>query len=153
MSKYTIGLDIGVGSVGWAILDNEKNELIKYGVRKFTSTEGAKERREHRNVRRRYKRRENRVKDLRKVLVEINFPEENIIDPKLIEKRVLGQREKISKQDITNILHYFMLHRGYIPFGDEEVNFIDLDGTIYQGTRQYPSGKRFIDRLRAQQIP
>ena len=31
--------------------------------------------------------------------------------------------------------------------------FIDLDGTIYQGTRQYPSGKRFIDRLRAQQIP
>ena len=31
--------------------------------------------------------------------------------------------------------------------------FIDLDGTIYQGTRQYPSGKRFTDRLRAQQIP
>lgn len=31
--------------------------------------------------------------------------------------------------------------------------FIDLDGTIYQGTKQYPSGKRFIDRLRDHQIP
>jgi 4-nitrophenyl phosphatase len=27
--------------------------------------------------------------------------------------------------------------------------FIDLDGTIYQGTKQFPSGRRFIERLRA----
>lgn len=26
--------------------------------------------------------------------------------------------------------------------------FIDLDGTIYQGTTQFPSGKRFIERLK-----
>lgn len=31
--------------------------------------------------------------------------------------------------------------------------FIDLDGTIYQGKIKYPSGKRFIDRLRAKDIP
>lgn len=27
--------------------------------------------------------------------------------------------------------------------------FIDLDGTIYQGTKQFPAGKRFIERLQA----
>lgn len=27
--------------------------------------------------------------------------------------------------------------------------FIDLDGTIYQGTTQFPAGKRFIERLQA----
>lgn len=31
--------------------------------------------------------------------------------------------------------------------------FIDLDGTIYQGKIKYPSGKRFIDRLKNAQIP
>ena len=31
--------------------------------------------------------------------------------------------------------------------------FIDLDGTIYQGKKQYPSGKRFIERLRASHTP
>ncbi|ADG40706.1 MULTISPECIES: TIGR01457 family HAD-type hydrolase [Leuconostoc] len=31
--------------------------------------------------------------------------------------------------------------------------FIDLDGTIYQGKIKYPSGKRFIDRLKKAQIP
>lgn len=31
--------------------------------------------------------------------------------------------------------------------------FIDLDGTIYQGNKKMPSGKRFIDRLKAANIP
>jgi len=31
--------------------------------------------------------------------------------------------------------------------------FIDLDGTIYQGKTQYPSGKRFIQRLQDAKIP
>jgi 4-nitrophenyl phosphatase len=31
--------------------------------------------------------------------------------------------------------------------------FIDLDGTIYQGKTKYPSGRRFIERLRDAKIP
>ena len=31
--------------------------------------------------------------------------------------------------------------------------FIDLDGTIYQGSKKFASGKRFIDRLKAANIP
>ena len=46
----------------------------------------------------------------------------------LIETRCKGINEQISKQDITNILCYMATHRGYIPFGDEEVSFVDLDG-------------------------
>lgn len=36
--------------------------------------------------------------------------------------------KKLEKQDIVNILCYMIKHRGYIPFGDEEVTLVDLNG-------------------------
>lgn len=126
MSKYSIGLDLGINNVGWAIVDIETNQIEKCGVKKFNSSSGAKDRREQRNARRRLKRKDTRKKDLLNLFDGIDFPNINTIDSKLIETRVKGIREKIDKQDIVNILCYLVTHRGYIPFGDEEVNFVDL---------------------------
>ena len=126
MSKYSIGLDLGINNVGWAIVDIETNQIEKCGVKKFNSSSGAKDRREQRNARRRLKRKDTRKKDLLNLFDGIDFPNINTIDTKLIETRVKGIREKIDKQDIVNILCYLVTHRGYIPFGDEEVNFVDL---------------------------
>ena len=53
MSKYSIGLDLGINNVGWAIVDIETNQIEKCGVKKFNSSSGAKDRREQRNARRR----------------------------------------------------------------------------------------------------
>lgn len=64
--EYSIGLDIGVGSVGWACITPEF-ELLKYqgrlaiGSREFTAAKTAEERRVQRGTRRRYNRRIKRI--------------------------------------------------------------------------------------------
>ena len=119
-NSYTIGIDMGINNIGWSILDNEKEEIINYGVRLFNPSNDAKTRRECRNTRRGNRREDTRVNDLKKLLKRINFPEEIIIDVHLLEKRCKGINEALEKQDITNILIYMLCNRGYIPFGDND---------------------------------
>ena len=70
---YTLGLDIGIASVGWSLLENdpiteEPVKIIKMGVRTFSANEipktgesTAKNRRDKRGVRRRNRRRYRRA--------------------------------------------------------------------------------------------
>ena len=66
--KYNIGLDIGTTSVGWAVVDNETNKVIRkgnkklWGVNLFEQANTAEARRMQRNTRRRYDRRRKRIK-------------------------------------------------------------------------------------------
>ncbi len=41
MSKLVLGLDIGITSVGYGIIDVENNEFVDYGVRLFKEGTGA----------------------------------------------------------------------------------------------------------------
>lgn len=72
IKDYTIGLDIGTGSVGWAVINNETNNIVVkkkkalWGVRLFETAETAEQRRLFRNSRRRYNRRRYRIKLLQK---------------------------------------------------------------------------------------
>jgi CRISPR-associated endonuclease Csn1 len=118
---------MGINNVGWSIINEEKMQIEKSGVRLFKISSSAEERRNFRSSRRRKKRKYNRIKDILKLLGSIDFPSENTIDSNLLEKRVKGLKTKISKQDIANICCYYASHRGYIPFGDEERELINLD--------------------------
>lgn len=66
VESYQIGLDIGTGSVGWAVLD-DKGDLCRFkgkptwGSRVFPSAETAEDTRVHRGQRRRYDRRRQRL--------------------------------------------------------------------------------------------
>ncbi|ANU10858.1 CRISPR-associated protein, Csn1 family [Planococcus antarcticus DSM 14505] len=66
MKNYTIGLDIGVASVGWVCID-ENYKILNYnnrhafGVHEFESAESAAGRRLKRGMRRRYNRRKKRL--------------------------------------------------------------------------------------------
>ncbi len=68
--EFTLGLDIGTNSVGWAVID-ENNDLVKkyghylWGVRMFDKSLDAKDRRIKRCQRRRYQRRRERIELLR----------------------------------------------------------------------------------------
>lgn len=66
--KYTIGLDLGTTSVGWAVIDNDNNRIHDLGVRIFESAENPKDgkslaepRRLARSTRRRLGRRRGRL--------------------------------------------------------------------------------------------
>lgn len=73
--KYSIGLDIGTGSVGWAVID-DNYRLLKakgknlIGVRLFDSAQTAEERRGFRATRRRLSRRRWRIRLLNGVFAE-----------------------------------------------------------------------------------
>lgn len=82
--KYIIGLDIGIGSVGWAVVRNDDDckRLEDFGVRIFESGEiiesnknirKSQRRRKYRGMRRRIRRRNHRKERLKNYLENIEF--------------------------------------------------------------------------------
>ena len=133
MQRYAIGLEKKNKNIGWSIYDLDNNIIVNYGVRVFNESSDASDRRSFRAGRRLRKRKKNRIKDIKKILDQINFPTDNTLDTKMIYTRCNGLSNQISKQDITNILFYFCTNRGYIPFDENDdsktkLEFISLDG-------------------------
>lgn len=101
MKNYNIGLDIGTTSVGWAVVLDETNKVMKkgcralWGVRLFDTATTAENRRTSRGTRRRYVRRRERIKLLRD-----EFEKEiNKVDPDFFKKL---DESKYSIKDINN---------------------------------------------------
>ena len=74
--NYNVGLDIGTGSVGWAVTDQDSNLLKKgnknlWGMDIFPSANTAKKRRVYRGARRRYIRRKQRISFLQDLMDEM----------------------------------------------------------------------------------
>lgn len=101
--EYNIGLDIGTGSVGWSVTDQDGNLLHfrgkpTWGSRIFPSAEPASEARTHRGQRRRYARRRWRL-DLLESLFQSEVSE---VDPDFL--RGCGKRIYSRKTEIRNSL-------------------------------------------------
>lgn len=107
---YNIGLDIGTGSVGWCLTDNN-GHLLKinrkgdngktyrnsaWGVRLFESANTAVDCRIKRSTRRRYNRRRTRIIELRKIMSEMIMP----VDPNFyarLDEAFLWNEDKSDK--------------------------------------------------------
>ena len=70
--EYSLGLDIGITSVGWSVLDFDRERIADLGVRLFQAGENPKDgsslaapRREARSARRRLRRKRQRMEDIR----------------------------------------------------------------------------------------
>ncbi|WP_162921704.1 type II CRISPR RNA-guided endonuclease Cas9 [Listeria costaricensis] len=85
MSKLTLGLDIGIASVGWGIIDDETGNIVDAGVRLFeeATRNGNEDRRSYRGTRRLIRRRQHRLARTRELLDKAGFPCEEIgkVDP------------------------------------------------------------------------
>lgn len=117
--NYSIGLDIGTSSVGWAVIDSDNYEVLKdnvkryehnlitgedrikskkkalWGARLFEEAQPAVSRRNARNMRRRYDRRRKRIK----LLQDIFRDEINKVDDQFFEKL---QTSFFSPKDFNN---------------------------------------------------
>lgn len=162
--NYRIGLDIGIGSVGYAILEHGNNDeprrIIKLGVRTFEPAEKPKDgnslavdRRIARGARRLLRRRGYRIEKTKAFLLESLLKEESLIIGKndvnnyiekecgniseelkkdknyfanllvfkrlyetyddLIECRAQALDFRITNQQLSKILLYFVKHRGF----------------------------------------
>lgn len=109
-NNYYLGLDLGTNSVGWAVTDDHYN-IIKFhgkhmwGMRLFEEAETAKDRRLHRQARRRRQRLVERIN----LLEELFDKEISKVDQGfLLEKRKVIYTLKIKQQ--SQNMHYLMIN-------------------------------------------
>lgn len=129
-TPLTFGLDIGIASVGWAVLSD--NRIIALGVRTFDRAENEKgeplnlARREKRTARTRLERRALRLKRLRRILRETGLvassepdsfitPSRSRIDPPNDPWHLRAQAldRKLASDEWARVLYHLVKHRGF----------------------------------------
>lgn len=97
--NYSVGIDIGPSSVGWAVID-ENFKLLKkgnknlWGVRLFDTAETAKSRRMSRSSRRRYNRRRMRIRLLQEIMNDMIMEVDDTFFIRLKNTSFLNQEDK-----------------------------------------------------------
>ncbi|MDA8258786.1 MAG: type II CRISPR RNA-guided endonuclease Cas9 [Betaproteobacteria bacterium] len=123
--SYTLGLDIGIASVGWCALG--QNRIIDLGVRAFDKAETAKEgdslnlvRRSARLMRRRLRRRAWRLTKLARLLKRYGVIDDTrIFQPQhpfphsLWPLRVAGLDRLLSNEEWARVVYHLCKHRGF----------------------------------------
>lgn len=131
LTKYSLGLDIGTSSVGWAVLDLEKERIHDLGVRIFEKPENpkngdslAKPRRDARSARRRLKRRRQRLNHLKRFFIDQNILTkervEEVLDSKsqfnalnVYDLRRKALQEELSSEELLKVLYQIAKRRGF----------------------------------------
>lgn len=127
--KYTLGLDIGIASIGWALLDIENSKVVRLGVRAFEKAENPKDgsslasaRRAARGARKRIQRRSKRLREIRMLLVRYGLMPsvtaietlfEQSFDSTPYDLRAAGLDRRLSQVEWTRVLLHIAKHRGY----------------------------------------
>lgn len=126
--RYSLGLDIGITSVGWAVLDMEQKRIEDLGVRLFPGAENPKDgsslaapRREARSSRRRLRRKRQRLSDIRRLIISSGllseaaltnlFQTPNEYTP--WQLRAEGLDRKLSPFEWARVLIHIAKHRGF----------------------------------------
>lgn len=140
------GLDIGVASVGWAVV-NDNYEVEEAGSNIFTSADASQntERRLFRQTRRLHRRRRNRINDFKKFWQNagLQIPAVNMND--IIKLRIKGLKEQLTEEEIFYVLKNELLHRGISYLDDAADNMgttqNDYAKGISENQKELDSGK------------
>ncbi|WP_428739261.1 type II CRISPR RNA-guided endonuclease Cas9 [Sulfurimonas sp.] len=134
MSKLILGLDVGITSIGWALIlidkeNNLNNKIIDSGVRIFTIAEHPKDgkslalpRREARSARRTTKRKAQKVRAIKRLLQKYK-----IITLQELEHLFIGNKnqkdvwqlrrnalyQKLDNKELARVMIHIAKHRGY----------------------------------------
>lgn len=154
--NYILGLDIGIASVGWAVIEIDEQEmpkrLIDVGVRVFEKAETAKEgeslnkvRREARSQRRIIRRRAHRLLRARRllkregVLSSADFDEKGLVNdlPNMPwQLRVAALDRKLMPKEWAAVLLHIVKHRGYLSQRKNEEQSADKElGALLSGVK------------------
>ena len=160
--KYIIGLDIGIGSVGWAVIRNDdKNRIENFGVRIFESGESnngkdrsSQERRGFRSTRRLLRRKSHKKNRLKSHLQNIGLVTINNLNlyfeqghNDILTTRVRGIDERLMPCEIAACLINICNRRGYKDFYEVDMDLLsDVEKKEYESERQ---GATLINNLMA----
>lgn len=139
--KYSLGLDIGTASIGWAVLDLEKERIHDLGVRLFDSQIKNKERRQYASTRRMNKRRKQRLNHLKAVFIDNNLLSADEIrsalkDQKITESiyplRARAATQQISNRELFRVLYLIAKKRGFKSNRKSDPNDNESSGTKFK---------------------
>lgn len=144
-----IGLDIGITSVGWAVMacdeNGEPKRIVELGSRIFDAAEKPKDggslaadRRDARGMRRRLRRKGERLRRLRALFAErgvcIDFEGE---DANML--RLKGLDEELSKNDFARVLYLLCKNRGFKS--NKRANKVAIDVRSAKSQKDDEDGK------------
>lgn len=132
-----LGLDVGIGSLGWSVIDEDQHRIVDFGVRIFESgEEGASKaadrasqvRRQYRSTKRLNKRRKHRKQRIKQFLEQqdvISVEEINAYyrakgnNPDVWKMRSEGLDRKLEPIEIAAVLINLSNYRGYQDFYED----------------------------------
>ena len=116
-NKYVLGLDIGISSCGYGIIDLETGKFVDCGVRLFKegTAEENEKRRGARSRRRLTSRRHTRIMDMQKLLKENGIMSDDYHPlQNVYELRCKGLNEKLTNDELTAAILHITKHRGSV---------------------------------------
>ena len=128
LERYSLGLDIGITSVGWAVLNLTVGKIADLGVRLFDKAEEPKTgaslaapRREARNMRRRLRRKRQRMSNIRSLIISCGILSQTDMDNLFNsphqctpwELRTEGLDRLLTCEEWSRILIHMAKHRGF----------------------------------------
>lgn len=130
--KYVLGLDVGVGSIGYGLLllndEDSPIRILDQGVVVFKALDNTKTgktlneaRRNHRGTRRIYRRRKEKIKTLKRYLLSKGILSERSLKSLYDEKsnetvydlKLKGLYEKLSNDELAKVMIHYIKHRGF----------------------------------------
>ena len=111
---YIVALDIGIASVGWAVIDKESERVVEAGSNLFPEASAAENqtRREMRQGRRMRRREKTRLQDFNKLWDKCGFMIPQVKENDIVELKVKALREEVSMDELYLILYHYLKHRG-----------------------------------------
>jgi CRISPR-associated endonuclease Csn1 len=146
MSHTTLGLDLGPNSIGWALIDQDRDCVINCGVRHFPEGVDAfdtkkekprnEARRAARGMRRQNRRRGARKRGLRSELIRVGlWPEEPAEQEALLRRdplalRVRALEEPLTAHEIGRALLHLNQRRGFLSNRKKERKTPEVKGML-----------------------
>lgn len=133
--KYILALDIGIASVGWAVLDKESENVIEAGSNIFPEASAADNqlRRDMRGAKRNNRRLKTRINDFIKLWENNNLSIPQFKSTEIVGLKVRAITEEITLDELYLILYSYLKHRGISYLEDA------LDDTV-SGSNAYANG-------------
>ena len=155
MSRYVLGLDIGITSVGYGVIDIDNNLFVDYGVRLFKEGTAAENetRRTKRGSRRLKRRKSNRLNDMKNLLKKNDLYFDNYRNYNPYEMRVKGLNEKLSSEELCTAIMHITKSRGTTleALADESQDDEGTKATLSKNAKELSNGKYVcevqLDRL------
>ena len=120
--KCIAAFDIGIASVGWAVIDKETEKVIEsaYNIFPEATAAGNQIRRDMRQAKRLKRREKNRLKDFKKIWRKYGLLIPTVSRTDIVELKVKALHEKISLEELYLILYNYLKHRGISYLEDAE---------------------------------